>query len=153
MVIWTIKIFLYSSVFSWHLFISYASVRSLPFLSFIVPILAWNIPLISPIFLKRFLVFPILLLSSISLHCSLKKVLLGAGKADVSLKADSHLPFNPRKSRKQELLWTDGGGYMQKWHSHLWQTSWNWSLVVWWCHLDCFKYSSVVSTSLRPHGL
>ena len=55
MVIWTIKIFLYSSVFSWHLFISYASVRSLPFLSFIVPILAWNIPLISPIFLKRYL--------------------------------------------------------------------------------------------------
>ena len=34
---------------------------ALPFLSFIVPILAWNIPLISLIFLKRSLVFPILL--------------------------------------------------------------------------------------------
>ena len=40
-----------------------------PFLFFIMPILAWNIPLISPIFLKSFLVFPILLFSSISLHC------------------------------------------------------------------------------------
>ena len=40
--------FLYSSVCSCHLFlISSASVRSLSFLSYIVPILAWNVPLIS----------------------------------------------------------------------------------------------------------
>ena len=60
MVIWVIKTFLYSSsVCSCHLFlISFASVRSIPFLSFIVPILAWIVPLISPIFLKRSLVFP-----------------------------------------------------------------------------------------------
>ena len=38
--------------------------------------LAWTIPLVSLIFLKRSLVFPILLFSSISLHWSLKKVLL-----------------------------------------------------------------------------
>ena len=51
-----------SSVYSCHLFlISSASVRSLPFLSLIVTILTWNVPLISPIFLKRSLVFPILL--------------------------------------------------------------------------------------------
>ena len=52
--------FLYSSsVYSYHLFlISSASVRSIPFLSFIVPILAWIIPLISAVFLRRFLVFP-----------------------------------------------------------------------------------------------
>ena len=50
-----------------------ASVRSIPFLSFIEPIFAWNIPLVSLIFLKRSLVFPILFLSSISLHWSLKK--------------------------------------------------------------------------------
>ena len=38
-----------SSVYSYHVFlISSASVRSLPFLSFITPILAWNLPLISP---------------------------------------------------------------------------------------------------------
>ena len=37
-----------SSVHSCHLFlISSASVRSLPFLSFIEPILAWNVPLVS----------------------------------------------------------------------------------------------------------
>ena len=69
--------FLYhSSVYSCHLFlISSASVRSMPFLSFIVPIFAWNVPLVSLIFLKRSLVFPILLSSSISLHWSLRKVL------------------------------------------------------------------------------
>ena len=52
--------FLYSSsVYSCHLFlISFASVRSIPFLSFIVPIFAWNVPLVSLIFLKRSLVFP-----------------------------------------------------------------------------------------------
>ena len=40
-----------------------------------MPIFAWNVPLISPVFLKRYLVFPLLLFSSTSLHCSLKKVL------------------------------------------------------------------------------
>ena len=33
-----------SSVYSCHLFIKSASVRSIPFLSFIVPIFAWNFP-------------------------------------------------------------------------------------------------------------
>ena len=48
-----------SSVYSCHLFlISSASVRSIPFLSFIEPIFAWNGPLVSLIFLKRSLVFP-----------------------------------------------------------------------------------------------
>ena len=64
-----------SSVHSCYLFlISTTSVRSSLFLSFITPILAWNVPLVSPLFLKRSLVFPILLFSSISLHCSFKKV-------------------------------------------------------------------------------
>ena len=60
--------FLYSSsVYSCYLFlISSASVRSLPFLSFIMLIFAWNVPLVSLIFLKRSLVFSILLFSSIS---------------------------------------------------------------------------------------
>ena len=50
--------FLYSSsVYSCHLFlIPSASVRSLPFLSFIVPIFAWKVTLVSLIFLKRYLV-------------------------------------------------------------------------------------------------
>ena len=66
-----------SSVYSCHLFlILLASHRSIPFLSFIVPIFAWNIPLVSLIFLKRYLVFSILLFSYISLHWSLRKAFL-----------------------------------------------------------------------------
>ena len=66
-----------SSVYSCHPFlISSDSVRSLLFLSFIVPILAWNVPLLSPIFLKRSHIFSILLFSPISLHCSFKKAFL-----------------------------------------------------------------------------
>ena len=43
-----------SSVYSCHLFlISSASVRSVSFLFFIEPIFAWNVPLVSLIFLKR----------------------------------------------------------------------------------------------------
>ena len=62
---------------SCHIFwISSASVRVLWFLSFSVPIFAWNVPLVFPIFLKRSLVFPILLFSCSSLHCSLKKAFL-----------------------------------------------------------------------------
>ena len=70
--------FLYSSsVYSRHLFlISSASIKSIPFLSCIEPIFAWNVPLVSLIFLKRSLAFPILLFSSISLHWSLRKAFL-----------------------------------------------------------------------------
>ena len=66
--------FLYrSSVYSCHDFISSVSFRPLPFLPFIVPLVGWNVPLIFLVFLKRSLVFTLLLLFSISLHCSLKK--------------------------------------------------------------------------------
>ena len=70
--------FLYSSsVYSCHLFlISSASVQSIPFLSCIEPIFVWNVPFISLIFLKRSLMFPILLFSSISLHWSPRKAFL-----------------------------------------------------------------------------
>ena len=74
----TWKSFLYSSsVYSCHLFLlSYAPIRSIPSLSFIVPIFAWNVPLVSLIFLKRSLLFPNLLFSSISLHWWLRKAFL-----------------------------------------------------------------------------
>ena len=70
--------FLYSSsMYSFHLFlISSVFTRSLPFLSFIVPIFGPDTPLMFPIFLKRSLVFPLLLCSSIIQHCSLKKAFL-----------------------------------------------------------------------------
>ena len=41
-----------------HFLISSVSVRSLPFLSYIVLIIAWSIPLVALILLKRSLVFP-----------------------------------------------------------------------------------------------
>ena len=64
-------------MYSCHLFlISSTFVRSIPFLHFIVFIFAWNIPLVSLIFLKKYLVFPILLFSSISLYWSLRKAFL-----------------------------------------------------------------------------
>ena len=44
--------------------------------TFIVPIFAGNARLVSLIFLTRSLVFPVLLFSSISFHCSLKKPFL-----------------------------------------------------------------------------
>ena len=46
---WSSRSFVYSSsVYSCHLFLmSSASVRSIPFLAFIVPIFAWNVPLVS----------------------------------------------------------------------------------------------------------
>ena len=64
-------------MYSCHLWlISSASVMSVLFLLFIVPIFELNTPLIALIFLKNYLVFPILLFSSISLHCSLRKTFL-----------------------------------------------------------------------------
>ena len=69
--------FFYSSVYSSHLFlISSASIRSILFLSFIEPIFAWNVPLVSLIFLKGSIVFPILLFLSIYFNWSLRKAFL-----------------------------------------------------------------------------
>ena len=77
----SLRPFLYNfSVYSCHFFlISFALVRSLPFLSLIVPVFAWNISLVSQIFFKRSLVFPILLFPSISLlvRSCLKSCMLG----------------------------------------------------------------------------
>ena len=70
--------FLYSySVYPCLLFlISSAPVGFIPFLSFIEPIFAWNVPLVSQILLKWSLVFTILLFFSIFLHWSLRKAFL-----------------------------------------------------------------------------
>ena len=74
-IIWVMKIFFIQfSMYSCHLFlISSASFRSIPFLSFIMPIFAWNVPLVSLIFLKGSLVFHILFFSCVSLHLLLRK--------------------------------------------------------------------------------
>ena len=63
-----------SSLFYYHLFlIASASVRSIAFVSFIVHIFVWYVPLVSLIFFQRSLVIPLVLFSSISLHWSLRK--------------------------------------------------------------------------------
>jgi len=74
----SLRFFSHSSpAYSCHVvLIPSASVMSILLLSFIVPIFAWNIHLVSLISLKRSLVFPILLFSSISLHWSLRKAFL-----------------------------------------------------------------------------
>ena len=60
-------LFLYSSsVYSCHFLISSASVRSIPFLSFMKLIFAWNVPFVSLIFLKRSLLLLLLLLCHFS---------------------------------------------------------------------------------------
>ena len=73
------KIFFGSSLYSFYLLLIFSAyVRSIAFLSFIEPIFEWNVPLVSLIFLKRTLVFPILLFSSVVvvvvvLHWSYRK--------------------------------------------------------------------------------
>ena len=59
MIIWVMKFF-FSQFFyyAFHFLISSASVRSTPFLSFIEPMFAWNVPLISLIFLNNLWSFP-----------------------------------------------------------------------------------------------
>ena len=130
--------FLYSSsVYSCYLFlIPYASVRSLPFLFFIEPIFTWNVPLVSLIFLKRSLVFPILLFSSISLHWSLRKAFLSllASLWNSAFKwvylSFSPLPFtsllfsdicSPSSDKRFAFL-------------HFFSLGWSWSLPPVQCH-------------------
>ena len=74
---WWWRSFLYSSVYPCHhFFISSASVRLVQLLYYFEPICVWNLPLVSLIFLKGSLVFPILFFSSIYLHWSLRKAFL-----------------------------------------------------------------------------
>ena len=63
------------SVYSCHFLISSAPVKSIQFISFIVPIFEWNVPLVVLIFLMWSLVF-LALFFSISFHCSLNKTFL-----------------------------------------------------------------------------
>ena len=67
---------LFRTVFLCIFLISFGSVRSIPLLSFIVPIFTWNVPLASLVFLKTSLFFPVLLFSSIYLQLSPRKAFL-----------------------------------------------------------------------------
>ena len=64
-------------MYPFHLFfISSAFTRSISFLTFTGPVFGQNVTLIFSIFLTRSLVFPLLLLYSSFIHCSLKKAFL-----------------------------------------------------------------------------
>ena len=71
------RYFLYSpTVYSYHFLISSASVRSIRFLSFIEPIFAWNVPLVSLIFFGEIASLFHFVASSVSLRWSLRKAFL-----------------------------------------------------------------------------
>ena len=135
----SLRSFLYSSVYSCHLFsISSASVRSIPFLSFIGPIFVWNIPLVSLIFLKRSLVFPILLFSSISLHWSLSKVFYLSLLCFGTLHSDGYiLPFLLCLSLLffSAIFKASSDNYFAFCISFSW--GWSWSLPAIQCHKPC----------------
>ena len=79
-------------VYSCHLIlISSTSVMSIPFCPLLSPSLHEIVPLVSLVFLKSSLVFPILLFSSISLHWSLRKAFL----YPLPFEAPSHFPPHP----------------------------------------------------------
>ena len=93
----SLRSFLFSSyVYSCHIFlISSASVRSIPFLSFIGPIFAWNVPLVSLIFLKRsqslpFYCFPLFLCIDHLGRLSYISLLL-----ELFIQMDIYLSFSP----------------------------------------------------------
>ena len=89
-------------MYSCHLFLTFfAPVRSIPFLSFIVSIFPWNVPLVSLIFLKRSL-----LSHSIIFHCFfvlLLALLLSWGTEEHRRKEQ-----RPYKRLKQTCLWVFG---------------------------------------------
>ena len=73
----SLRPFLYSSsVYSCHLFLIFLLLLGpFHFCPLYLLILAWNVPLISPVFLKRSLVFPILLFSSVAFFSLLAVIL------------------------------------------------------------------------------
>ena len=149
MIVWVINIiFFYNySVYSYHLFlISSASVRSIPFLSFIEPIFAWNLPLVSLIFLKRSLVFTILLFSSISFHWSLRKAFWSplAILWNSAFKWE-YLSFTPLlfASLLFTAIWkASSNSQFAFLHSFSWE--WSWSLSP----VQCHKPPSIVHQAL-----
>ena len=103
----------------WYLakLISSASVRSIPFLSFIEPIFAWNVPLVSLIFLKRSLLLLLLLL----LSC-FSRVWLCATQWTAAHQAPPSLGFS-RQECWSGLPFPSPMDESEKW-------KWSWS-VVW----------------------
>ena len=93
MVIWVIKTFFVQFCVFLASLISSASVRFLLFLSFFVSIFAWNVPYYL-IFLKRSLVFPILLFSLSHRIVHLKRLSYLSLLFSETLQSVRYLPFS-----------------------------------------------------------
>jgi len=108
----------------------------LPVPSPVVPIFAWNVPLVSLIFLKRSLVFPILLFSSISLYWSLRKSFLSllAILWNSAFKC-VYLSFSPLPLASllfSAIYKASSDNHFAFLHSFSW--GWSWSLPPVQCH-------------------
>ena len=145
---WSVRPLLYSSSFySCHLFlISSAFVRSLSFLSFIVPIHAWNIPLFSPIFLKSSLVsHSIVLLYFFALSIAeglLILAILWNSALNWIYLSLSPLLFATLLSSATCKGSSDNFATLPSWISFSWR--WFWSLSP----VQCYKPWSIVLQSL-----
>ena len=107
----SLRLFLHScSVYSFHLFlISCASFRALPFLFFMMPFSAWNVPLISLVLLKRYLL--LLLLSHFSRVRLCATPQMAAHQAPLSLGFSrqehwSGLPFPSPAHESEKWKWS-----------------------------------------------
>ena len=150
---WSLWPFLYSfSVHSCHLFLtSSASVRSLNFLSCYLPIFAWSVPLVSPLFLKRSILFTILLLSSNSCTIHLWRIfylsllfpesLHSIGYIFLLLLCLSLLLFSQLFSRPPQETTLP---------SHIcFNWGWFWRPPL----IQCYKHPSIVLQANRPNPL
>ena len=132
----SLRYFLYiSSVYFCHLLIS--SAGAYRFCLFLVPIFAWNVALVSLIFLKRSLVFPILLFSSISLQ---RFLCLLAFEPEIQLPTSAESSKKQESSRKKTstsalltmpkplTVWTtiNSGKFLKEWeYQTTWSASWD----------------------------
>ena len=74
-------------------------------------IFVWNVPLVFPIFMNRSIVFPILLFSSICLHCSSKKAKANLNDPDNHDGVMTHLELDILEC---EVKWAFGSITMNK---------------------------------------
>ena len=131
-----------------HLFlISAASVRSVPFLSFIVSIFAWKVPLVSRIFLKRSLVFlshSIVFLYFFALFTEEDFLISPCYSLELCIKwvwlSFSSLPFTSLLF--SAICKASSDSHFAFHISSSWEWSWSWP-PVW-----CYKPSSIVLQAL-----
>ena len=144
--------FLYSSsVHSCYLFlISSASVRSLNFLSFIVPNFAWSIPMESSVFLKRSILFTIYYFPLILELFTYKDFLISpCYSLKVCISLGISFPFCLLyTSLIFQLFWRPPQATTLPAHI-CFSWGWFWSLLL----VQCYKPPSIIFQATRPNPL